>query len=86
MNALYMYSTTHPRAEPEPSLNRSLEGEQPSMETHLTKLLDMEAPIMVAGMAPTTGPELAAVSPEAHPLPTARGCPPPRPTGAAAVD
>ena len=59
------------------------------METRLTKLLDMEAPIMVAGMAPTTGPELAAVSPEAHPLPTARGCPPPRlptPMGAAAVD
>lgn len=30
------------------------------METRLTKLLNMECPIMVAGMAPTTGPDLAA--------------------------
>ena len=32
------------------------------METRLTKLLNMSTPIMVAGMAPTTGPELAAAA------------------------
>eukprot|EP01045_Picozoa_sp_COSAG04_P012667 COSAG04_NODE_861_length_9806_cov_5.052127_11_plen_71_part_00 len=66
-----------------PCPSRAWKGRRhrPSMETRLTKLLDIEAPIMVAGMAPTTGPELAAVSPEAHPrLPT------PEAHGAAAVD